>query len=283
MLGLTESKNPTPMKRGMLLLFALVALAVQLHAQTLDLLIKNGHVIDPKNGRDGVMDVAINDGKIVQVAPSINQDATQVVDATGWYVVPGLINIPGHHFFATEPPHYLTSGCSARPPGGFTVRSGVTTVVDGGGAGWRNFATVKAQTIAQSTTRVLCFLNIVGNGMSGGAREQNIDDMDPAMTAKVAKENKDYVVGIKLAHFEGNTWIPTERAVEAGKLAGIPVMVDFGGSDPPLSLETLFMEKLRPGDIFTHCFAHVKGRMPIVKDGKLEPFVSKAQQRGIIF
>ncbi|HEY8511653.1 MAG TPA: amidohydrolase/deacetylase family metallohydrolase [Cyclobacteriaceae bacterium] len=271
------------MRKGIILLFALVAMVVNLQAQTLDILIKNGHVIDPKNGRDGIMDVAIRDKKIVQVAPSINQPATQVIDASGMYVVPGLIDIHGHHFFGTEPGHYLSNSFSALPPDGFTLRSGVTTVVDVGGAGWRNFATFKAQTIDNSTTRVLSFLNIVGNGMSGGQREQNIDDMDPVMTAKVAKENKEYVVGIKLAHFEGNTWVPTERAVEAGKLAGVPVMVDFGGSNPPLSLETLFMEKLRPGDIFTHCFAYVKGRMPIVKDGKLEPFVQKAQQRGIIF
>ncbi|HLT81474.1 MAG TPA: amidohydrolase/deacetylase family metallohydrolase [Cyclobacteriaceae bacterium] len=271
------------MRKGILLLFALVAIIVQLPAQTLDILIKNGHVIDAKNGRDGVMDVAIRDEKIVLVAPSIDQPATQVIDASGMYVVPGLIDIHGHHFFGTEPDRYLSNGFSALPPDGFTLRSGVTTVVDVGGAGWRNFATFKAQTIDQSTTRVLSFLNIVGGGMSGGQREQNIEDMDAAMTAKVAKENKEYVVGIKLAHFEGNTWVPTERAVEAGRLANIPVMVDFGGSDPPLSLETLFMDKLRPGDIFTHCYAHVKGRMPLVNNGKLEPFVLKAQQRGIIF
>src|SRR5690606_27595952 len=109
MLGLTEPKNPTPMKRGMLLLFALVALAVQLHAQTLDLLIKNGHVIDPNNGRDGVMDVAINEAKIVQVAPNSKRDAPHVVVATGLSVVPGLIDIHGHHFFGTEPGHYLSN------------------------------------------------------------------------------------------------------------------------------------------------------------------------------
>src|SRR5690606_32914952 len=255
--------NPVTMRKGILLLFALVAIIVQLPAQTLDILIKNGHVIDAKNGRDGVMDVAIRDEKIVLVAPSIDQPATQVIDASGMYVVSGLIDIHGHHFFGTEPDRYLSNGFSALPPDGFTLRSGVTTVVDVGGAGWRNFATFKAPTIDQSTTRVLSFLNIVGGGMSGGQREQNIEDMDAAMTAKVAKENKEYVVGIKLAHFEGNTWVPTERAVEAGRLANIPVMVDFGGSDPPLSLETLFMDKLRPGDIFTHCYAHVKGRMPL--------------------
>lgn len=268
--------------RTFLFLFAF-GVAVLAQGQSFDILIKNGHVIDPKNNRDGVMDVAIRDNKIALVAPSIDQPAETVIDATGMYVTPGLIDIHGHHFFGTEPDRYLSNSFTALPPDGFTLRSGVTTVVDVGGAGWRNFSTFKKQTIDHSTTRVLSFLNIVGNGMSGGPREQTIDDMDAQMTAKVARENKEYVVGIKLAHFEGNTWVPTERAVEAGKLAGIPVMVDFGGSNPPLSMETLLMEKLRPGDIFTHCYAHVKGRMPLVKDGKLEPYVLKAQQRGVIF
>ena len=61
-------------------------------------------------------------------------------------------------------------------------------------------------------------------------------------------------------------------------------MVDFGGSEPELSLETLFMEKLRPGDIFTHAYAHVDGRTPIVNEaGKVEDFAWAAQKRGIIF
>jgi len=67
-------------------------------------------------------------------------------------------------------------------------------------------------------------------------------------------------------------------------LANIPVMIDFGGSDPELSLEQLFMEKLRPGDIFTHTYGHVDGRTPVVgDDGKVHDFVFAAQKRGIIF
>ena len=252
-------------------------------AQPYDLLITKGHVVDPKNNLNGVMDVAILDGKIAEVAPKITKEAKKTVDASGLYVVPGLIDIHGHHHYGTEPDHYLSNGYSALPPDGFTFRSGVTTVVDAGGAGWQNFGQFKEQAIDNSRTRVLAFMNIVGAGMRGGAYEQNFDDMDPKLTAMVARRYSEYVVGIKLAHYSGEEWGPTERAVEAGELAGIPVMVDFGGSEPPLSLETLFMEKLRPGDIFTHCFANVGGREPIVEDGKVRPFVLKAQDRGIIF
>ncbi|MEQ8339019.1 MAG: amidohydrolase/deacetylase family metallohydrolase [Cyclobacteriaceae bacterium] len=252
-------------------------------AQPLDLLITKGHVIDPKNNINSVMDVGIVDGKIAEVSSKITKEAKKTIDASGLYVVPGLIDIHGHHHYGTEPDHYLSNGYSALPPDGFTFRSGVTTVVDAGGAGWQNFGQFKEQAIDNSRTRVLAFLNIVGAGMRGGAYEQNADDMDPKLTAMVARRYADYVVGIKLAHYSGKEWGPTELAVEAGKLADIPVMVDFGGSEPPLSLETLFLEKLRPGDIFTHCFANVSGREPIVENGKVRPFVIEAQKKGIIF
>lgn len=254
-------------------------------AQQIDMLLQGGHVIDPKNNIDGIMDVAIDEGKIVQIAENIPaDDVFQVINVAGMYVVPGLIDIHSHNFFGTEQNAYLSNSFTALPPDGFTFRAGITTVVDVGGAGWRNFKTFKAQTIDHSKTRVLSFLNIVGSGMRGGAYEQNLADMDAKLTAMEAKAFPQYVVGIKVAHYFGPEWAPVERAVEAGKLADIPVMVDFGGFEDPLSIETLFMEKLRPGDIFTHTYAHVNGRIPIVDEKrKLRPFVLDAQKRGIIF
>ncbi len=254
-------------------------------AQDFDILIKNGHVIDVKNGIDEVMDVAIKDGKIAKVEANIpSSQAKTEIDAKGLYVSPGLIDIHGHHFFGTEPNAYLSNSFTALPPDGFTFESGVTTAVDVGGAGWRNFRMFKENVIDRSKTRVLSFLNIVGSGMKGGAIEQNLVDMDSKLTAMVAKQFPEHVVGVKLAHFRGFDWTPTERAVEAGKLADIPVMIDFGGSEPELSLQTLFMEKLRPGDIFTHTYAHVNGRTPIVNEqGKVEDFAWAAQKRGIVF
>lgn len=262
------------------LMFALVT-----HAQQFDVLIKNGHVIDAKNGLDKMMDVAIKDGKIAKVATEISKkSAATVIDATGLFVSPGLIDIHSHNFHGTEPNAYLSNSFTALPPDGFSFRVGVTTIVDVGGAGWRNFGVFKDQVIDRSKTRVLSFLNIVGSGMKGGAIEQNLADMDSKLTAMVAKQNPEYVVGVKLAHYSGFDWTPTERAVEAGKLADIPVMIDFGGSEPELSLQTLFMEKLRPGDIFTHTYAHVNGRTPIVNEnGKVADFAWAAQKRGIIF
>ncbi len=253
------------------------------HSQTIDLLIKNGHVIDPKNNIDAIMDVAITDHKISEVAAKITKAAKKTIDATGLYVVPGLIDIHGHHYFGTEQDKYLSDSYAALPPDGFTFRAGVTTVVDAGGAGWRNFSDFKNQAFANSKTRMFAFLNIVGAGMSGGAYEQNVSDMDAKLSAMVAKQYPDLIVGIKLAHYMSSEWTPTDRAVEAGKLADIPVMVDFGAADPVLSWETLLLEKLRPGDIITHCYGQTKGRMHVVENGKVQSYATAAQKRGIIF
>ncbi len=269
-----------------LLLFTVLFSCIKLVAQQNDIVIKDGHVIDAKNNIDEIMDIAISNGRIVRVAKNIDaKGATQVVDAKGLYVTPGLIDIHSHNFFGVEPDHQYENGNLALPPDGFTFRNGVTTVVDAGSSGWRTFPTFKAQTIDVAQTRVLAFLNIVGEGMRGGY-EQNINDMDSKMSALVAKRYSDIIVGFKLAHYEGHDWTPTDRAVEAGRLAGgIPVMVDFGGSNPTLSIEELFMKHLRPGDIFTHCFGQLATREFIVDTSskKVKSFVYDARKRGIIF
>lgn len=263
-------------------------LAAPLAAQPYNLLLKGGHVIDPRNGIDGVMDVAIQSGQIARVAPNIPEsEANRVVNVAGMYVTPGLIDIHGHVFWGTEPDRYLSNSFSALPPDAFTFRSGVTTIVDVGGSGWKNFHTFKEQVIQQSSTRVLAFINIVGEGMRGNPWEQDLNDMDPVMTAHVAKQNPE-IVGVKIPHFSGHTWEPYRRAVEAGNLAGIPVMVDFGGAEPPLPLDSLFFHVLRPGDIYTHAFGggttgHGDRQALVDETGKLRPRMAEAQQRGIIF
>ena len=277
------------MKKNQSLLFSLlIFLSASVYSQPYDIVIKGGHVIDPKNNIDAIMDVAISNGKIAQVARTIDtKQAAQVVNAKGLYVTPGLIDLHAHVFFGTEPDHYLSNGLAAVPPDGFTFRVGVTTVADAGGAGWKSFPEFKKNVIDNSQTRVLSFLNIVGEGMRGGAYEQDTNDMDPKLSAMVAKEYKDYIVGFKVAHFEGHDWTPVDRAVEAGKQAGVPVMVDFGGAHPPLSIEELYMKHLRPGDIFTHTYTLLDGnvRETVVDEAthKVKPFIWDAKKRGIIF
>ena len=144
-------------------LLVLFVFPLSTHAQKIDILLKGGHVIDPKNKIDGVMDVAIANGKIAQVASSIPAtNATKVVDATGLYVTPGLIDMHAHVFHGTDLDSYIANGLTALPADGFSFRSGITTMVDCGSSGWRNFKLFKAQTIDKSQTRILAFLNIVG-------------------------------------------------------------------------------------------------------------------------
>ena len=268
----------------------LLAAALPLSAQNPQnpppaLLLRNGHVIDPRNGINGVMDVSVAGGKIAAIAAKIDPPpGARVIDATGLYVVPGLIDIHAHVFFGTEKDSYLSNGDSAVPPDSHSFRSGQTTLVDVGGAGWRNFPQFKEQVIDRARTRVLSFLNIVGSGMKGGPIEQNLADMDAKLTAMRIRQNRGVIVGIKVAHYSGPEWDPVDRAVKAGEETGVPVMVDFGGTEPPHPLEDLLLKHLRPGDILTHTYASVRGRMPIVDEsGKLRPFVLEARKRGVIF
>ncbi len=276
------------MKKVSTLIFILsFAIAGIMKAQTYNIVIKGGHVIDPKNNINEVMDVAVKDGKIAKVAKNIDaKEGIQVVNAQGLYVTPGLIDIHVHVFQGNNLNQEYMNGPNSVVPDGFTFRVGVTTVVDAGCAGWRTFPDFKRQTIDRSQTRVLAFLNIVGEGMRGGPFEQNLKDMDAKLTGEFALKNSKDIVGIKLAHFSGPDWTPTDRAVEAGKIADMPVMVDFGGSNPPLSIEELFFKHFRPGDIFTHCYAQLgnsRESVVDVKTGKVKPFALEAQKRGIVF
>lgn len=255
-------------------------------AQTYSIIIKGGHVIDPKNKIDGVMDVAIGDGKIALVAKDIDaKEGKKVIDAGGMYVTPGIIDLHTHVYYGTNIDQGLMNGPNSVAPDAFSFRAGVTTFVDAGSSGWRSFPDFKRQSIDNSQTRVLAFLNIVGEGMRGGSYEQTTKDMDAHKTASVARTYPKDIVGIKLAHYSGHNWAPTDSAAKAGRLADLPVMVDFGTSNPPLSIEELFMKHLRPGDIFTHAYAYFPETRETVVDenGKVKPFIFAAQKRGIIF
>jgi len=247
-------------------------------------LIKGGRVIDAKNNINALMDVAIKDGKIAKIAQNIDaSQAEQLVNAKGMYVTPGMIDVHAHVFWGTQPDSYLMNGDVGVTADGFSFRSGVTTMVDCGGPGYKSFDIFKKNIIDKSQTRILAFLNIVGEGMRGGDYEQDVSDMDVQLAAKAAMDNKEHVVGFKLAHFTNPDWTPVERIVAAGNIAKMPVIIDFGGGKLPI--EDLFFKYLRPGDIYTHVFTELERRDPIVdlKTRQLRPFVLSAQKRGIIF
>ena len=248
------------------------------YAQEYDLLLKGGHVIDPKNKINERRDVAIKDGKIAAVAPGIPAaKAAKTVNVTGLYVTPGLVDLHVHVFAGTGTAY---TGPSSVRPDDHSFRSGVTTMVDAGSSGWRNFEDFKKLIIDQARTRVLAMLNIVGAGMAGDP-EQNLQDMDPGKAAGMASQHKNLIVGFKTAHYAGPEWTPVENAVKAGEIAGLPIMVDFGRFRPERPFEDLVTKKLRPGDIYTHMFLSM---VPMLDEaGQLRPFLSEARKRGVLF
>src|SRR4051794_39225628 len=247
-------------------------------AQEYDLLLKGGHVIDPKNKISGRRDVAIKDGRIAAVAANIaSTEALKTVNVAGMYVTPGLVDLHVHVFAGTGTAY---TGPSSVRPDDHSFRSGVTTMVDAGSSGWRNFEDFKALIIDPARTRVLAMLNIVGAGMAGDP-EQSLEDMDPGKAAEMAAKYRQIIVGFKTAHYAGPEWTPVENAVKAGDIAGLPVMVDFGRFRPERPFEDLVTKKLRRGDIYPHLFLPT---VPMPDDaGRVPLFLAGARRRGFLF
>lgn len=246
-----------------------------------DLLLTGGHLLDPRNRLSGVRDLAVAGGRVAAVEPAIAPErAFKVVDCRGLIVTPGLIDLHVHAFAGTNERGSF-AGDNSLYPDAHSFRSGVTTVVDAGCAGWRNFETFLETVIGRSRTRVLAFLNIVGHGMRGGAIEQDVGDMQATPTADLAREHSDIIVGVKTAHYAAPDWYPVEESVRAGEAAGVPVMVDFGNDHPERPLETLLGEKLRAGDIYTHCYAG--NRRELLEDGTPNPGLFVGRERGVAF
>lgn len=250
-------------------------------AQQYELVLKGGHVIDPANNVDGVRDVAIQDGRVAAVRVTIPASAAKkVIDVSGLYVTPGLVDIHAHCFVGIG--EWGTDrGLSRVFPDHVGFRVGVTTMVDVGSAGWRNFEQFRRNIIDVSRTRVLAMLNIIGVGMPDYEVEQIAANLEPEQTAAMAKKHKDVVVGIKSAHWRAPNFLSVEKAVEAGKLADIPVMVDFGYFLKERPYQTMITDKLRPGDISTHFY-----RWPaplLTAEGKVAEYLHLARKRGVKF
>ena len=234
-----------------------------------DLLIKGGHVIDAANDIDAQMDLAIAGRVVAAVEPEILEShARRVVDASGMYVIPGLIDIHAH-----------TTGFSgAMFPEEMCFPYGVTTMVDCGGSGWRTFDQFNNDVIKKSKVRVFALLNIVGQGMEGDV-EQDINDMDAEATAAKIRQRSDIIVGVKVAHYQGRGWESIDRGVEAARLSDSFCLVDQNAK-PTRPFDEM-LKRLRPGDGVTHCFGY--GKPMIGNDGKVKPHYIEARARGVKF
>ena len=244
-----------------------------------------GHVIDPANNIDGPADVEITEGRVSQVAPEPSDSTGSVIDVSGCYVVPGIIDIHTHVYTFTPTSASYVGGIHADA---HLFSSGVTTTVDAGTAGWENFGDFKERCIDRSKVRILAFLNIARAGMTDAESEQRAQDLDPEKAAEIALAYGDTIVGIKSAHYwtqlpwdeQHQPWTSVERAIAAGELCGKPVMVDFWPRPPERSYQDLLL-KLRPGDMHTHVFAQ---QFPVLVDQKsVNPIYQEARERGVLF
>lgn len=265
----------------MFLLFStLSAGSVFAQEQEIDILLRGGHLIDAKNKINGRMDIAVSNGRIVKVSPSISSEkANRIIDLNGLYVTPGLIDIHTHVFVGPETG--FANGFSSVSPDDFTFKSGVTTVADAGTSGWRSFPLFKQQVIDRSQTRVLAFLNIAGTGMTGFPREEDVNDMDSRMTSLVIGQYPEIIVGVKIGHYRGSDWIPFDRAAEAAGISDVPLLVEC--HLPLLPLEGI-LARMKEGDIYTHSFCVASDRECLLDEkGRIKPVVAEARKKGIKF
>ena len=253
-----------------------VALAPPISAQpAYDLLLKGGHVIDTANEIDGRMDVAVKGNTIARVAESIDASAGKVVDVSGLYVTPGLVDLHAHPYLCNSGPLY---------PDNVWLTTGTTTLVACGDAGWRNFDDFKTKIIDQSKARVLAFINIVGKGIAGHEAEHDISDMDPKKTAEKILEYPDLIVGIKTAHYGNPDWIAIDRSIEAGRLTDRPIIVDSGIlTNTGRTTREKVLDKFRPGDMHTHFYNDRQVEVVSRFGGKVQPYMWEARRRGVLF
>jgi len=266
-------------KKFLLILF--LALTLPLAAQDTDaadttiydLLLKNGHVIDLQNNRNGRLDIAIIGEKIHAIGENLPASrAKKVVDLSEYYVTPGLIDIHAHFdqkgaWLNLNPDHN-------------TLRYGVTTAVDAGSSGAKGFEKFKEETIDKTRVRLLAFLNIVGAGMYGKGVENDVAQMDVDAAVAMVKKHPNDIVGIKTAHYQPTDWEAVDRAVKAAEMSNSVLMVDFHPKEGR-GYEDLILKHMKPGNIHTHFYGRLTPQLD--ENKKVQDYMWKARERGILF
>ena len=240
-----------------------------------DLLIKGGEVVDP-GGQSGRLDVAIKRNRIAAVDRDIPaESAARVIDASGQYVTPGLIDLHTHVY------HHVTFwGIDPDP---VAARSGVTTWLDVGSAGAFNWSGFREFIVKPSDVRIYGLLNISSIGLTAATGElANLDYCDVDLCCKLIGLHRDLILGVKVRidsnTVRGNGIEPLHRARAAAERCDLPMMVHIGSS-PPAVADVLAL--MRPGDILTHCFTGNSMRI-IDEHGQLLDDAKRAWESGII-
>jgi dihydroorotase len=247
-----------------------------------DLVLKGGHVVDPEQGIDTTMDVAFFAGRVAAIAKAIAVSAgVEARDVSGLIVTPGLIDMHTHVYWGGT-----SLGIDAEE---FCRKSAVTTAIDTGSAGPGNFAGFRRHVIEKSAVKIFAYLHISHAGIFGFSNRIMVGEseelrlMDPETAVEVARANSDLIVGIKvrLGRWASGIhgMVPFEYALQVAEEANLPLMVHI--DDPPPSYQQV-VERLRPGDVLTHCFRPFPNT-PTTSDQRVRPEVLAARQRGVFF
>lgn len=247
-----------------------------------DLLLKNGNVLDPSSNRKGRFDIAIVGDRIVRIGADLPaQRAKTTVDLGAYYVTPGLIDLHAYvnaqAVYRQGDPH--TDWRNVNPDHN-ALRHGVTTVVDAGSTGWRNFPKFKELIIDRSQVRVLAFLNIVGNGMLDGDAAADPADVQVQQTVDTALRYSDRIVGIRSPHVRGAGREGVDRTIRAAESMKGVALVEYL-EEPGVSYRELVLERMRAGDLITHAFGLTT---PVLEsNGDISATLTNARRRGILF
>ena len=243
------------------------------------LLLRGGRVIDPSQGIDAKMDVAVEDGVISQVSSSIRPGAeTRIIDVDGKLVVPGLIDLHTHVYHGVNQ--------TAIDPDLAGVYAGVTTVVDAGSAGCYTFGGFPRHVVPKAKTRVVCMLHISRAGLNFQPEISGPDDIDVDETVNVIKSNKPLIQGVKVRAVGPAVPVMGVEMIRLAKRAanegGVRLMVHIGdrGADDGPTITRDLLPLLESGDIITHLFTGNAGRI-LDDDGKVIPEIIDAQERRV--
>jgi len=246
-----------------------------------ELILRGGRVIDPSQKLDKVTDVAFSGGKVARVGDKLAAEGAQVRDVSGYIVTPGLIDLHTHVYWGGT-----SLGIDAEA---FCRLSGVTTAIDTGSAGPGNFAGFRKHVIEPSQVRILAYLHVSHAGIYGFDKRVMVGEseeirlMSPVDCARVADQNRDLIVGIKVRvglHSSGtNGEAALDMALQVADEVGLPLMCHI--DHPPPSYEHV-IGRLRQGDILTHAFRPFPNA-PATAQGTVKRAVLEARERGVLF
>jgi len=262
---------------------------------TYDLLLKGGHVLDPGQGLDGTLDIAIEGGKIAKIAAGIPAtDAARVIEIrdAGRRVVPGLIDL---HTHVADGAVTDGVGMGMCDPDAIGVHSGVTTVADCGSVGVANLGVFPAHILPRAKTRVITLVNAGSHAhtMPGPADVNSLGDINPGALTKAAERNPGLIAGVKLRVVGPAFQTIGEDIITAAKAAardlGVPLMVHIGDSSARdaasasrrAELTRFLLKTFEPGDILTHLCTPNAGRV-LDADGNPYPEVAEARASGVV-